>query len=502
MVEFEELGLPVKLCEVAREIGWASPTPVQEKAVPAGLSGSDIIVRAQTGTGKTGAYAFITLSLAPADRLKPYVVVITPTRELAMQVDTEMGRLSKATGHTCVAIYGGADIDRQIQQLRRGADVIVGTPGRIKDLVLREALDLSEIGICVIDEADRLLDMGFEEELNFILDTLPQERQTLMLSATMEGEVEEIAQTKLKDPVTVDVSGNEMVTGLTKQYLVKCMRQEKRDLLTVLLNRGTPKTIVFFATKSIIDEIYQEMRNWGLRIGTLHGDMPQQLREKVIAKFRDNYITVLLATDVAARGIDISDVDLVVNYDLPRDAETYVHRIGRTGRAGKTGVAVSLATGWDMQYVPYYEEATGERMEFLEPTEMEPILAEHPRVEHPRPERKKRDRRDEKSDRRSRGPKSKRDRSAPLYDTSTVEIDLGKADGYKRVEIANIVRKRAKLDEASVGRVGLAESASFVEVPSDILEYVIDSLDGAVWDGRTIHARAAPRKEKSYDREE
>ncbi|MBE6526231.1 MAG: DEAD/DEAH box helicase [Thermoplasmata archaeon] len=501
MVTFEELGLPAGLCDAARAAGWESPTPVQVSAVPAGMSGSDIKVRAQTGTGKTGAYAFVLLSITSPGSQNPTSIVIAPTRELAMQVDTEIRRLAKGSGHTCVPVYGGADISNQIRQLRRGADIVIGTPGRLRDLITRGELALDNVSVGVIDEADRMLDMGFQEDLDFILDALPEERQTMMFSATLDGPVADLASEKLKDPVDVDVSGHDAVTGLTRQYFVKCMRQEKKDLLRVLVSRGTPKVIVFVATKVYVDEIYHEMKDDGLKVGTLHGDMPQDLREKVIGLFRDNRITILLATDVAARGLDISDVDMVVNYDIPFDAETYVHRIGRTGRAGKEGIAVSFVTTRDMRFLPDYEEATGVSAEFIEPTEMEPIIADHPVVE-----RKKREPRRKEGSRKSpagkRGPKAKADRNAPLYDTTTIEISLGKADGFKRVEIANIVRKRARLDDGAVGKVGLSENSSFVEVPSDMAEYIIGELDGCTVEGRKITARAAPRKTKMGDRKE
>ena len=498
MVSFEEIGLPEGLCTAARDAGWESPTPVQVSAVPAGLSGGDIKVRAQTGTGKTGAYAFVLLSLTKAGSRTPTSVVITPTRELAMQVDGEIHRLAKGTGHVCVPVYGGADIDQQIRLLRRGADTVVGTPGRLKDLILRGELDLSAVSIAVIDEADRLLDMGFQEDLDFILDAVPPERQTMMFSATLDGPVAELASDKLRDPVDVDVSGHDSVTGLTKQYFVKCQRPEKKDLLRVLVSRGTPKTIVFFATKSYVDEVYHEMKDDGLKVGTLHGDMPQDLREKIIANFRDNRLIVLLATDVAARGLDISDVDMVVNFDVPFDADTYVHRIGRTGRAGKTGIAVSLVTSRDMRFLPDYEEATGQGAEFIEPTEMEPIIADHSVVER----RRERPKKDVRKPAKPAGPKAKRDRNAPLYDMTTIEISLGKADGFKRVEIANIVRKHARVDDSSVGKVGLAENSSFVEVPSDMADYIIGELDGCTVEGRKITARAAPRKVKMGERKD
>lgn len=407
-----------------------------------------------------------------------------------MQVDAEMRRLSKGPGHICVPVYGGADIERQIRDLRRGADVVIGTPGRIRDLLTRGDLALSDVTKVVIDEADRLLDMGFEDDLNAILDAVPEGRQTMMLSATMEEGVAGLAEARLKDPEYVDVSGNEAVTGLTKQYLVRCMRQEKRDLLTVLLSRGTPKTIVFFATKSFVDEVFQEMRAMGIPVGTLHGDMPQDLREKVIGNFRDNRILTLLATDVAARGLDISDVDMVVNFDLPRDPETYVHRIGRTGRAGREGIAVSFATQRDMQFLPLYEEATGSPMEALEPTEMQPIISEHPRAVRKRPGRKP------KQPARSKGPKAKRDREADPEGTVTLEISIGKADGYKRVEIANFVRNRGRLEDGEVGKVGLSENSSFVEVPAEHAEQLLQELDGASFDGRTVSVKIAPRKVK------
>ncbi len=489
MTSFEELGVSPEIAKAAADMGWAEPTPVQTEAVPAGLAGRDLIAKAQTGTGKTGAYSMIALTRCAPGTGSPSVLVITPTRELAMQVDTEMRKLSKRSGHCCIPVYGGADMRRQSDDIRRGADAVVGTPGRLRDMCERGILILDKVSEVVIDEADRMMEMGFEEDLAAVLGHVPKERHTMMFSATMTRAVERLEKAMLRDPAVVDASEGNAVTGLTGQYLVRCRREEKKDVLKEILSRGNPKAIVFCATKTMVDDLFQDMRD-GFKTGTLHGDMPQSLRERVIRNFRDNRVLILIATDVAARGLDVGDVDLVVNYDAPSRTESYIHRIGRTGRAGKEGVAVTLATKRDMDSVREYEDEIGVRIKTADPEDLGPFDTPHEPVRRTRPV----------SERPHTGktPRKKEPRQARRAsdDRAVVEINLGKDDGINRTQLADLVRKRAGLGEADVGKIGLGQSSSFVEVPADAADLVIESVDGSVSGGKTVVCGYAPEKKK------
>ena len=479
-----------------KEMGWNEPTPVQCEAVPAGIAGNDLIVKAQTGTGKTGAYAMIVMSRTGKGRDHPSTLVITPTRELAMQVDTELRKLSRGTGHTSTAVYGGAPIDRQIVALRRGTDIVVGTPGRLKDMIERDALDLSEITEVVLDEADRMLDMGFEEDLDFIMEHVPEKRHSLMFSATISPEIQDLAENMLDDPDVIDISGDTPTTGLTRQYLVRCKRNEKKEALYEILLKGTPKVIVFFATKVMVDTVYQELKADGAKVGTLHGDMPQKLRERVIGEFRDNRITILLATDVAARGLDVRDVDLVVNFDLPTEPETYLHRIGRTGRAGKEGISISLVNPRDRKLVRMCEDEADEAMEEVTLDQLEPIDAVHEPVPKERP--KKENKMKVEKHRNNRRERKAEEREG----YATLEINLGRNDGLSRGDIADLIRKHADLPEDAVGKVGLKDDISFVEISLDHSDYVLENLVGLEHNGKAVTFVPAPVKERTYSDEE
>ncbi|MFA6642320.1 MAG: DEAD/DEAH box helicase [Methanomethylophilus sp.] len=481
MTTFEEIGVPASLTASAAAMGWAAPTPIQEQAVPAGIAGRDLIARAQTGTGKTGAYALILMSRLPAGGRRPSALVIAPTRELAIQIDGELQKLARGSGHVSTAVYGGARYGLQSEALRRGVDIVVGTPGRLRDMTERGILILDEVKTVVLDEADRMLDMGFEEDLDFLIGAVPKPRQTLMFSATMTKGVERLAESKLSDPVKADVSVDEPVTGLTRQYAVPVMRNEKREVLQQILNNGTPKAIVFCATKLMVETLYEEL-HVDRKTGMLHGDMPQSLRERVIRQFRENRILVLLATDVAARGLDVNDVDLVVNFDAPSEPETYLHRIGRTGRAGKEGVAVTLYTRQETHRMYDYEEITESRIRNASPEELEPIEAVHEPVPlEPRPERRERRPRMERRD--GRGPA-----------TVVLQVGLGRDDGLNRTQVADFVRSRARLGENDVGKVGLGNASSFVEVRTDVAEKAVADLSGCIHDRKVVTAVIAPRK--------
>ncbi len=342
MTTFTDLQISKEIISAMNGMGWETPTPVQIEAIPVGLKGGDMFAQAQTGTGKTGVYGTIMLERIEPGTRSPSALVLVPTRELANQVFEELTKLSKFTGHTCIPIYGGVGIGPQIEKLRRGTDIVVATPGRAKDLINRNDLDLSKISVVVLDEADRMLDMGFAKDLHFILSKVPRKRQSLLFSATMSTEIRKLAMRQMVNPREILVSKDEPVLDLTKQYYMISDKDAKRDALCTILDKDDPKTIVFCATKRKVDQLTRKLRAYDYLVAAIHGDVAQNKREKVIKGFKEGSIRILVATDVAARGLDIDAVDYVINYDAPMDPDTYVHRIGRTGRAGMKGIAVSF----------------------------------------------------------------------------------------------------------------------------------------------------------------
>ncbi len=347
-------------------MGWEVPTPVQIEAIPVGLKGGDMFAQAQTGTGKTGAYGSIILERIEPGMKTASALVLVPTRELANQVFEELSKLSKYTGHICIPIYGGVGIEPQISKLRKGTDIVVATPGRAKDLINRNDLDLSRISVVVLDEADRMLDMGFARDLNFILSKVPKRRQSLLFSATMSPDIRQLAMRQMVNPREILVSKDEPVLDLTKQYYVIADRDTKRDALCTILDLDDPKAIVFCATKRRTDQLTKKLRAFDYLVGAIHGDVAQNKREKVLKGFKDGAIRVMVATDVAARGLDIDAVDCVINYDAPMDPDTYLHRIGRTGRAGMVGKSISFFTAEERGMIRDIERRTRRPIDLLD----------------------------------------------------------------------------------------------------------------------------------------
>jgi ATP-dependent RNA helicase DeaD len=341
---FTDLQISKEIIRAMNGMGWENPTPVQIEAIPVGLKGGDMYAQAQTGTGKTGAYGSIILERIKPGMRSASALVLVPTRELANQVFEELSKLAKFTGHTCIPIYGGVGIGPQSAKLRRGTDIVVATPGRAKDLINRNDLDLSKISVLVLDEADRMLDMGFAKDLNYILSRVPKKRQSLLFSATMSPDIRQLAMRQMANPQEILVSKDEPVLDLTKQHYIIATKDTKRDALCTILDLDDPKAIVFCQTKRKVDQLTKKLLADRYLVGAIHGDVAQNKREKVIKSFKDGSIKVLVATDVAARGLDIDGVDCVINFDAPNDPDTYVHRIGRTGRAGMKGTAISFFT--------------------------------------------------------------------------------------------------------------------------------------------------------------
>jgi ATP-dependent RNA helicase DeaD len=377
MTTFTDLQISDEIIRAMEGMGWVEPTPVQMAVIPEGLKGGDLFAQAQTGTGKTGTYGTIVLERTRAGARAPSTLVLVPTRELANQVHEELDKLSSFTGHKSIPIYGGVGIEPQIARLKKGMDIVVATPGRIRDLMDRKDLDLSKISIVVLDEADRMLDMGFARDLDHILSRVPKRRQTMLFSATMSPDIRKLAMGQMVDPQEILVSRDEPVLDLTKQYSIVTERIVKNDALTTILDKDRPKAIVFCNAKHRADRLAKRLVAQGYRSGTIHGNVAQNKREKVLKGFKDGSIRILVATDVAARGLDIEDVDLVVNFDVPNDHDTYIHRIGRTGRAGAEGMAISFFMPEEMQLIRDFERRTGKP---IEPMELEIVRKPVPEV--------------------------------------------------------------------------------------------------------------------------
>ncbi len=345
---FNELGLPEEVLRAVADAGYEEATEIQAKTIPLLLEGKDVIGRSQTGTGKTAAFGLPAVSAIDGNFARTVqVLILCPTRELAMQACDEMCKFSKYLPYVKpVAVYGGADIDRQIGLLKKGANIVVGTPGRVMDHIRRRTLKLDCLRTIILDEADEMLNMGFREDIEEILQFIPEERQTVLFSATMPPQIMAITDEYQRDPVTIKVSQKSRTVETVQQFYYDVPMGRKTDALQMLLLAFEPNlSMVFCNTKHMVDELTEALVSKGFRAAGLHGDMKQQSRTQVLNAFKAGRLNILIATDVAARGIDVDNVDAVFNYDIPQDNEYYIHRIGRTGRAGKTGCAYTIVSG-------------------------------------------------------------------------------------------------------------------------------------------------------------
>jgi len=343
-LSFEELGLQPQFIQAVREMGFESPTPIQEAAIPALLEGRSVIGQAQTGTGKTAAFVLPMLHKIESGKLRaPQALILAPTRELAIQVTEAAKQMAQETPLRLMTVYGGQAYSIQLRQIDRGVDVVVGTPGRLLDLIKKKLLDLSHVKYMVLDEADEMLEMGFIEDVETIFKAIPAERQTALFSATLPDAIRKLAAKYIDDPLQVSViTGQRTVAETTQQFLRVRDENKQAVLLRILEAEEVKSALVFTRTKARAQELSDELNRLGYPAGALHGDLDQSKREWVMDRFRRKVINLLVATDVAARGLDIDDVSHVFNYDMPEDTEDYIHRIGRTGRAGKKGNAITF----------------------------------------------------------------------------------------------------------------------------------------------------------------
>jgi superfamily II DNA/RNA helicase len=363
---FTQLQLHQKILQAITACGYTKPTPVQIQSIPSILSGKDIVASAQTGTGKTAAYVLPCLQLLSAKQSsgKPRVLILAPTRELAGQITKVIGKYGKFLKVSSASFVGGVSYDRQLKELSRPLDIIIATPGRLMDHMENKRLDLSRIEMLIIDEADRMLDMGFINAIKKIVRATPKSRQTLLFSATADDKLMSIMKDLLKNPVRINISQEKVDPKLIKQeiYMTNDGRHKRQLLEQLLTKENIFKAIIFSATKRNASKLALQLRDNGYAASAMHGDLKQNARNRTLAQFREGEIQFLVATDVAARGIDVTDISHVINYDLPRFHEDYVHRIGRTGRAGKTGTAISIALHSETKQLQSIERYIGKKL--------------------------------------------------------------------------------------------------------------------------------------------
>ncbi len=375
LATFKEFGLSPEVMKAVSKMGFEEATPIQAATIPLSLQNRDVIGQAQTGTGKTAAFGIPLIEKIDMNHDAVQAIIVAPTRELAIQVSEELYKIGSTKRVRVLPIYGGQDIERQIRALKKHPHIIVGTPGRIIDHIQRRTLRLQNVHTVVLDEADEMLNMGFVEDIEAILSHVPTERQTLLFSATMPEPIRRIAERFMNNPELVRVKAKEMTVPNIQQYYIEIQEKKKFDTLTRLLDIQSPElAIVFGRTKRRVDELAEALNLRGYTAEGIHGDLSQAKRLSVLRKFKEGSIDILVATDVAARGLDISGVTHVYNFDIPQDPESYVHRIGRTGRAGKTGMAITFVTPREIGQLHHIEKTTKRKMERMKPPTLDEAL--------------------------------------------------------------------------------------------------------------------------------
>ena len=367
-VTFKDLGLSSDVLKGIEMMGYVSPSPIQEKSIPVLLEGQDIIGQAQTGTGKTLAFGSVLLSKIQKEGKHVKALILSPTRELALQIHEELKRIGKCTNLSIVSVFGGSDIERQIKDLKRGADIVVGTPGRVQDLMRRRVLKINNIDFMVLDEADEMLNMGFVEDIETILEATPENKQTVLFSATMPATIKKIASNYMQDDyMHIQIKSKTKTASTVSQYYFETRPTNKFETLCRILDsRQMENTIIFCKTKRSVDEVVASMQQKHYDVEAMHGDLSQNQRTNTLKRFKSGHIQYLVATDVAARGIDVDNISHVINYEMPQDEELYIHRIGRTGRANKKGEAYSLVTNREKNFLMSIQKRTNSHIEKLD----------------------------------------------------------------------------------------------------------------------------------------
>ena len=538
---FEDLGLHEDVLKALEDLGWETPTHVQRDSYSLIVDGKDVIVQARTGTGKTGAFGIPLVDKLMSIDGDEQALILAPTRELALQSAREIEKLGAHRGVDTVAVYGGASMERQVSALKKGARVISGTPGRVLDHLKRGTIVPSRLRVLVLDEADEMLSMGFAKELNAIIERLPSNRQTLLFSATVDRAIKRVAEKHMRDPVFLGLSGDH-VGALGIEHFVYLLSGMGRvgNLISILETENPESALIFCNTKAETEEVSAALKRAGFNAEWLSGDRPQREREQVLAQTRQNEVRFLVATDVAARGIDVSHLTHVINFHLPENVEQYVHRTGRTGRAGRTGTAISLVGPNELgilyylrlQYgispvertLPSEGEAKTRReadriamidLAYPNPPNENGLALARRLMTHPDAERmlagllgaffgdsedidevaaKQRRRGRRPSSRPASGPEEPQRpvESGPKeLPTATLYVNVGKSDDLKASELGRLLRERTGLKRREIGRIRVRNTHSLVDVPQERVQDVIDSMAGAVLHERELSVELA-----------
>ena len=459
MTTFTDLGLSESTLEALAHLGYQSPTPIQEQAIPPLLEGRDVIGQAQTGTGKTAAFGLPMVEYADTNDPSVQALVLTPTRELCIQVTQALRAYGQRKGLSVVAIFGGAPIRDQAARLK-DAQIVVGTVGRVMDMMGRHHLFLDDARYVVLDEADEMLDLGFLEDVEAILRRAPMGRQTALFSATVPPEIRRLADTFMHDPVEIKVRAATLTIDTVDQYYVEVPDREKPEALVRVLKAERPEqAIVFVRTKVGVDRLARRLGDAGVRVKTLHGDMTQGQRDGVMLAFKGGRERLLVATDVAARGLDITGVSHVVNYDMPNSPDVYVHRIGRTGRAGDSGRAVTIITPKQRRELEAIERHAKTEIEQWSP--------------NGKPRERRRD-----PEREARRPRHTKPHARDGVPYAKLILGAGRQDGIEPADVVSAVVDNTHLVNDDVRNVKVLERFAFVEVPADRAEQVAEAVSG------------------------
>ena len=520
--QFATLGLKESIVRAISDLGFTKPSQIQEQSIPVTLSGADLIGQAQTGTGKTAAYSLPILTKMSTNKgIK--ALILAPTRELAVQVKDEMNRLSKYEKAEILAVYGGDSIDRQIRALRKGVDVVVGTPGRMLDLIKRKCLHLDSVEFLVLDEADEMLNMGFIDDIESILSHTPEERQTLLFSATMPDPIAKLAKRYMKpDAKLVSVKKSSLTVSKIEQSYFMINNKHRLEALCRLLDLDNPSSaIIFCRTKRGVDELVQELQSKGYMVEGMHGDMTQAHRLTTLSKFKEGTLNLLIATDVAARGIDVDGVTHVFNYDLPQDVESYVHRIGRTGRANREGTAYSLVTPKDFSMLKQIQKVTKSAItqkpvptaEQIKSKKFNDIIKEVNEtinagdltkfmpnaielVENNDPLSVVAALMKIKYENESVFDYSSDKLEAPKKEDVRLFFSVGKRDGLTPKVLINYIKDRTRVNASTIGQIDLMENFSFVSVDETVSKKILDKCPGGKINKKKVNVEVANRRKK------
>jgi ATP-dependent RNA helicase DeaD len=466
---FADLGLSAPQLEALRDVGYENPSPIQEQGIPPLLAGSDVIGQAQTGSGKTAAFGLPLIESIDPDVREVQGLVLTPTRELCIQVTQALRAYGARKGVDVVAVFGGAPIRSQQAQLRAGGHIVVGTVGRVKDLISRHSIMLHDCRFVVLDEADEMLDLGFLEDVEKILALTPGSRQTALFSATMPLEIRKLSERYLYDPVLVKVKAATLTVESVEQFALETKSAEKDDALVRVLEAERPdQAIVFVRTKIRCEQLFRRLRDRGMNVKALHGDMTQGQRDGVMLAFKSGRLPILVATDVAARGLDISAVTHVINFDVPTSPDVYVHRIGRTGRVGRSGRAITFFEARQKRDIEAIEQHTNT------PTAPWTVGAKVAALKV------------EAKPRRHSKPHAAANGDGDEQRLTKLVVAAGRAHGLEPKDLIHAITAATGLDGEAVRNVRLLDRFSFLEVPAGEASRVVEAVDGAHVDGHRL----------------